>query len=147
MAIWAKNLKVLHVIIMTISVFMMNTKNSRFGIVTTAIALINQFTANHCFSCRGEGRFKCFLRCFINAGFRAIFSIMTSVTNKFIKAMLTCKFSLAFIPLCNIIARSRTVFSFIASGRNMGKSIVTDKAVSCDFRPSIFSLTAARTIF
>ena len=147
MAIWAKNLKVFHVIIMTISVFMMNTKNSRIGIVTTAIALINQFTANHCFSYRGKGRFKCFLRCFINTGFRTIFSIMTSMTYEFFKTMMTGKFSLTFISLCNIVARSRTIFSFIASGRDVGKNIITDMAVSCNFCPSIFSLTAARTIF
>ncbi len=147
MAIWAKNFKVLHVIIMAISVFMMNAKNSRLGIITTPITLINQFTANHCFSYRGEGRFKCFFRCFMYTRFRTIFSIMTSMTYEFFKTMMTGKFSLTFIFLRNIIARSRTVFSFITSGRNMGKNIMTDKAVSCNFRPSIFSLTAARTIF
>ena len=147
MAIRAKNFEIRHLIVIAISILVVYAKYAWLCIVATTIAMINQFTRNHCFSYCGERWFKCFFRRFIYTRFRTIFSIMTSMTYEFFKTMMTGKFSLTFISLCNIIARSRTVFSFIASGRDMGKNIITDKAVSCNFRPSIFSLTAARTIF
>jgi putative flippase GtrA len=147
MAIWAKNFKVGHIIVIAISILMMNSKYTRLSIIAAPIAIINQFTSNHCFSYRGERWFKCFFRCFIHTGFRTVFSIMTSMTDKFFKAMMAGKFSLAFISLCNIVARCGTVFSFITSRRNMRKWIRANKTVSLNFNSGIFSLTAARTIF
>lgn len=140
MAIWTKNFKILHIIIMTVSVFMMNAKYFRFVIVTTSFTFINQFTANHCFSYSGEGWFKSFLRCFINTGFRAIFSIVTSMANKFLKAMLASIFGFSFISLSHIVTSRRAILSFIAPRRDMSKGYVTDNTISSNFGSSIFCL-------
>ncbi len=140
MAIWTKNFKVLNIIIMTISVFMMNAKNFKLSIITTSIAMANQFTTNHCFSYRGKGWFKNFLGCFINTGFRAIFSFVTCMSSKFLKTMLASIFCFSFISLSYIVTNSRAIFSFITSRRNMSKDYSTDKTISFDFGSSVFCL-------
>ena len=147
MAIWTKNLKVRHIVIISISIFMVYTKYARLITIATAITLIDQFTSNHCFSYGCKRWLKSFLGRLINARFRTVFSIVTSMTYEFFKAMITGKFSFPLVPLRNIVTRGRAVFSFIASRRNMRKSIIANQAISCNFSSSVFRLATTRAIF
>ena len=149
MAIWAKNLKVLHVIIMAISVFMMNTKNSRLGIVTTPIALINQSTRDHSLSYGSKIWFKRFFRLFSNAFFRTKFTIFTWRIHKFFMTMIAFKFfgSSPFQGFTFVITFTRTILSFIYSAGNMLKLFFTYSTISFNLNSFIKSFTCITAKF
>jgi len=147
MTIWTKNFKIRHLIIVAVSILMMNSKYSRFFSISTTIALINQCAGNHSFSYCCKRWLKSFFGRFINAGSRTIFSIVTSMAYKFFQTINTGKFSFTFIPLRNVITRSRTIFSFIASAGNMFKFFVAYMAISCMYNPCSKSRTFSTTIF
>lgn len=147
MAISTKYFKIRDIIIMWISIFMMNTKNSWFFIKSTSIAYFDHYSVPHHFAYCSEGRFKSFLGFFVHARFGAIFSIMTGMANKFLMTMMACVFSFPFITLRNIIAVARTIFGFITARRDMRKIFIAYKAVNSDFSSNSLSLTAPRTIF
>lgn len=148
MAIWTKNFKIGHIIIMAVSVLVVNSKYAWFFIVAASITLINQFTCNHCFSYSCERRLKRFFRGFINTRFGAIFTIFAGRVHKFFVAMIALKFlsPSPFQGLTFIITLTRTIFGFIYSTGNMLKFVFTYCAMSFNLNSLIksFALIAAK---
>lgn len=135
MTIWTKNFKVRHIVVIAISILVVYSKYAWFNIISTPIAMINQFTTNHCFSYCSKRRFKYFFRGFTNTRLGAIFTIFTWRVHKFFVAMITVKFlgSSPFQSLTFIITFTRTIFGFIYSARNMLKFVFTYCAMSFNF--------------
>ena len=142
MTISAQNFKIRQIIIMWIFILMMHTKNPGFLIKSASIACLNQSTFPHHLSDCRERWFECFMRVFINACPRAIFTIMTSMANKFLKAMLASIFSFTFIPLSHIVARCRAILGFITPRGYMGKALGADKTICCNLSSFGFSFAA-----
>lgn len=147
MAIWAKNFKVRDIIIISVPVFMMNAKNSWLMIIVTSVAFIYQLTGKHCFSYGCKRRFKCFFRCFIYTRFRTILSIMTGMSYKIFKAMMTGILFFSFISLRHVVARTRAIFCFIRPARDMLKFIFAYFAIAFYLNSNKLCSTRTRAVF
>jgi hypothetical protein len=128
MAIWAKNLEIRNIIIISISIFMMNAKYAQILIITTSVTFFNQLTTNHHFSNCCKRWFESFFGFFIYTRFRTIFSFanIRGRSKKFLEAMMTFETNTSFSKLRFVITFSRAIFCLITSGRNMRKLYATN---------------------
>lgn len=120
-----QNLQILNTIIISISIFMMDTKNVFHRIISTNFTTIHHSFFNHFFSNRSENRIPGTTLIFSYAFSRTIFSFLRCMTPEFFCTMMALIFCISSVLLRNVKAFSRAIFSFIASSRNMFKFIAT----------------------
>lgn len=141
------NHKIFSFIVFPIFINMMNAKNFFYFLISTFFAFFYQSFFKHFFSyCSKFGmplrsfRFTC-------ARFGTKFTLFTRRIKKFYSTMLAIKFFISSVYLRPMIAKSRTIFCFVATRRNVFKNFITDLAVCFDRYCIGFVLTYSRTIF
>ena len=121
MTVWAKHFQIAYVIIFSVSVFMMHTKNFWLLCVPTAFTSGHQSSSHHVFAGSRKRRLPMLFSRLIDACFRAIFSFVRRGIQKFSVAVLTSVLNGAFVFLAFVVAFSRTIFCFIGSASDMSK--------------------------
>jgi hypothetical protein len=119
MTIWAKYLKVSQIVVIPISVFVVHTKNFWVFVVATTLASLQHVAFKHGFSNRCKLWLPYLLCRFVDATFRAIFTLVRWGIEKFYAAMRAYVLSSSFLPHRYLIAFWRTVFSFVGATSNV----------------------------
>lgn len=145
-AVRAENLKIAHIIIFCISIFMVNAKYFFLRIITAPFALIYHASCKHIFSNRLKHRKPYFLFWLINASYAAILPCLRWACEKLFPAMVTIARNGPFRLLRFCVACFATVLSFVGSRRNVRELIPTYSTVCSNLNASCQSLAGSRTI-
>lgn len=139
MTVWTQNNKISWRIIMSISIFMMDSKNFCINRISALLAFRNHISSYHVFSYirrMGQRMFLFFV--FGKAFFRTIFSIFSTIRRSFklLFAVFAYQFYSSVPELPFMITFTRTVLGFSLSCGNVLKNISTNytiirKTLSC----------------
>ena len=135
MTVWAKNFQVLHAVVQSIAVFMVNAKNLYVCIKSAFVTRIQQTSFFHIFSDSTKIGLPVFKCRFVNTSTRTIFSFFGRSRKKFCFAMEACVFNSALAFHCCVVAIWTTVFGFVCSTCNVFKNCVAN-FTSCFFNSS-----------
>lgn len=147
MAIRTQYYKIIFCIILSVSINMMNTKNSWNFVISTFKTFFYQSIFFHFFSNQRIGINMFFPIYLVVAFSRTIFSFSRFRIKKFFIAVKTCKRSFSSCNLRFMIAFSRTILSRVCTRRYMCKFFSTNFAVFFNVNSNVQSSTFSRTIF
>lgn len=128
MAIWTKNLQVIYIIIFSVSIFMMNSKNFFNFAKSASLTFYNKISCKHVFSSCGKAWIPNIYFCFIYTRFAAKHFSLRRTCKKFYAAMFAIFFNRSFDFLGNVIAFSAAIFCQIRSRRYVIKIIFANFA-------------------
>ena len=135
MTVSAQNFQIFWCIVVAISVFVMHAQYFWMFVIPAMLAFQKHTASKHVFSYGSKRSFPNGFFCFINTGFRTIFSLVGRSVHKFFVAMQTSVFSFTFFTHCSVIANRTAIFSFVYSTRYVSKLRATFSAISYYFLP------------
>ena len=121
MAIWTQHLQVAQLVVATVSVFVMDTKNVRRSVVSAPNASDQHVSFDHVFSHSGKVRPPHFFGRFVDTSPRAIFAFARRRPQKNAAAMLACVRHGAFLVHGLVVAFRRAILGFVCAASNVRK--------------------------
>jgi len=147
MAVRAKNFQIVHAIIFSISILVMNSKNFFNFIKSTPFAFYNKISCKHIFPNGAKTWIPVIYFWFIYASFAAKHFFLRWACKKFYAAMFAIFFNRSLMFLRNVITFSAAIFSNVRSGRYVTKIIFANFAVRFRNNSSRKCFTRSGTIF
>jgi len=139
--------KVAEIIVISIFINMMNSKNSRNFIVSTLMTLFNKTSSKHILSNGCETTFPYQMTRFAITFFRTKFSIFTWRIVKFFMTVMTSVLNRTSTNLRSVITFSRAIFSFINSSSDKTKYCLANITFFFELLMRGFSSASCGTIF
>jgi len=145
MTVWAQHFKIGQIVISSVAVFVMHTKNFRMFGVSTPHALSQHAPHEHVLANgRKIGPPFAFAR-FIDASSRTVFSFCRRRVHKSCAAVRAAMLYGAFFVHCFVIALGAAVFSLVGAARNVLKNSATFRAIRGYLLPGVECHTLAAT--
>lgn len=142
----AQNLKIFEVIVVSIAVFVMNTKYFWLRIIPATFAFNKHLPRHHSFTNSAKNWRPRFFFNFINARFRTKFSFARRRRAKFLLAMLARIFNRAFSRHAFIVASIAAIFSLVSAACYVRKTVAALFAISSMRHPRRQCLTRPTAI-
>lgn len=121
MTVWAQNFQIAQIVVATISVFMVNTKDLWRGVISTTFARGQHVSFYHVFAYRCKIWAPHVFSRFVDTCFRTIFSFCGWRTQKNSATMNTVVLHGAFFVHCFVVALRAAIFCFVGTARNVLK--------------------------
>ena len=128
MANRAQNFKIDGVVVSTIAIFVMNTKNFWVFVVSATLTCLNQVAPDHRFSHSCKCRFPQLFCGFIDAFFGTVFTFVRWCVQKLHFAVSACVLSSTFLRHRFVVASWRTILGLVGSTGDVRKVYGADCA-------------------
>ena len=146
MAIWAKNLKIVHVIIFGVSVLVVNTQNFWVRIISASFACIDQPSRKHIFTNGLKSRNPNIFLWFVYTGYAAINSLFRWASKKNFSTIFAFARNRSFNSLRFVVTFFTTVFCLVRSGRYVRKFITACFAICGNLNSRCKSLAGSGAV-
>ena len=146
MAIWAKNLKIAHVIVVAISILVVNAQNFWVRIISASFARIDQPSRKHIFTNGLKSRNPNIFLWFVYTSYAAINSLFRWASKKSLSTIFAFARNRSFNSLRFVVTFFTTIFCFVGSGRYVRKFITACFAICGNLNSRCKSLAGSGTV-